>query len=66
MVRTFSEYWPIGRLKYRNWRTPVASLANTIEIQVDKVLRNRSNGSPPSSDEDAMKREAAELERSQA
>lgn len=37
VVLTFCDYWPIGKLKHRNWNAPVQSLCNTIEIQIAKV-----------------------------
>jgi hypothetical protein len=46
VVRAFCIYWPIGKIKHSKWHTPVASLANTIEVQIDKVLAQR-NGSGP-------------------
>ena len=45
VVATFCDYWPIGRLKHSRWKAPFMALANTIEIQIDKVRqKEQSNG----------------------
>ena len=42
VIALFCDYWPIGRLKHANWKTPVGALTKTIEIQISKLLEHNN------------------------
>lgn len=47
VVQAFAEYWPVGRLRHRNWNSPTGALDRTIDVQISKLKGGSWNGARP-------------------